>query len=222
MKQKSEKQLAAKVLYNQIIKPNISEVKIYYEFSRYNGETASTSDTFYLFILNNEKYIGRNCLIGDVCNFIKQKESAGEIKSFDSIHAHIKTSAGSRVAVFYKTDVLLRYREELEKYVKRGNFGNFNIERTGRMFQAINSSEPICENNIEQSVLDASETAYARRVELINEASKERHAEIRREEQEEKELEKLRLTYTMEEDTLKDLVAKIEAMGWEVTLKLKQ
>ena len=66
-----------------------------------------------------------------------------------------------------------------------------------------------------------SQSAAIRRQELLLEDKADKEEERLREIKEQRERDKIRHQQSQEADTLKDLVSKIEAMGWDVTLSLK-
>ena len=232
--QKSEKQLEAARLYNQVVRLNLTEVPVHYQRKLYNGKVSDEVSTYLLCKVNGVKYIRKNCFGWKGGNFINNMERQGTITEADILHTHSSKTGryqGAKVIVMMKTDILLKLKDEMMEYLKNGDWAESSIAEANHVFEAINNtSVVVCDNVIDESRIKESEEAYARRNELIQEANREKREEEWRKEdeerqakREERELERMRLEESLkpQNETLQDLVAKIEAMGWEVTLRMK-
>ena len=232
--QKSEKQLEAARLYNQVLRLNLTEVPVHYQRKLYNGKVSDEVANYLLCKVNGVKYIRKNCFGWKGGNFINNMERQGTITEADLIHTHMSGKGryqGAKVIVMMKTDILLKLKDEMMEYLRNGDWAESSITDTNHVFEAINNtSVVVCDNVIDESRIKESEEAYARRNELISEAARDKRNEEwqkeedrRKAEREERELERLRLEESLkpQNETLQDLVAKIEAMGWEVTLRMK-
>ena len=232
--EKSEKQLEAARLIDKIVRLKTTEVPVHWKRKMLNGTMRDEKSVYLLCIVNGNKYIRKNSFGWKAANFINRMESNGIIKSSDILHYHNLTQdryKGGKINVLIKTDILLKLKDEMMEYLKNNVWAESSIEEANRAFDAIsNTSISICEYEIDEDKLKESEAAYFRRIELIRESAKEKRDKEWREEMEMRKIErelhdleilKLEQSIKPQEETLQELVAKIEAMGWEVTLRLK-
>ena len=233
-KEKSEKQLEAARLIDKIVRLKMTEVPVHWKRKMYNGTMLDEESDFELCIVNGNKYIRKNSFGWKGGNFINKMENNGTIKSSDILHYYNLSQdryQGGKLNVLIKTDILLKLKDEMMECLKNGDWAESSIEESNRVYEAINNTSiAIGEYEIDEEKLKESEAAYFRRIELIREnANEKREKEWREEveqrkiEREERELERLKLEQSLkpQDETLQELVAKIEAMGWEVTLRMK-
>ena len=152
-------------------------------------------------------------------------ENNGTIKSNDILHFYNLSQdryQKGKLHVLVKTDVLLKLKDEMMEYLKKS--GCYGYEYATCVYKAINNTSVIIdEYTIDEEKLKESEAAYVRRIELIKENKEDNHEKKWREETEryENECKERELERLSQGEILQELVAKIEAMGWEVTLRLK-
>ena len=213
-KQKSEKQLEAYQLQADVISVRTSVVEVHYYRTIVGGEMRESVVKFHLCLVNGIKYIRRSDLQREVCNFIATMERNGRTIERDYIHA--REEGKMKAFAFIRTNLLTGTREELMAYLRTCLFPEIAIKVAERMYEAINDhSVKLTDMVFADDEIRKSEEAFARRIKLINEASEERRFDKMIEASE------IRLP-NPSDDGLSDLVAKIEAMGWEVTLRLKK
>jgi len=218
-KQKSEKQLEAYQLQSDVISVKTSVVEVLYHRTIVGGEVRECVDKFRLCLVNGIKYIRRSDLRGDVCNFIATMERNGRTIERDLIHA--REEGKMKAFAFIRTNLLTGTREELMAYLRTCMFSESAIKGAERMYEAIGDhSVELTDMVFADDEIRKSEEAFSRRIELINEARYEREAE------ESMQHIKDFLERTKDEEnnaeSLQDLVARIEALGWDVSLRLKE
>ena len=210
-KEKSEKQIEAEGLVSKIIRLKPTEVTVHWQRMISNGTMKDEEEVYELCIVNGEKYIRRNSFGWRADNFISMMENHGTISDSDILHFYnmgkTRRYSGGKINVLIKTEIMLKLKDEMMEYIKNENYSV--IDAACRAYEAINTSAPISEYTFDEERLMESEAAFNRRKELIRENKEERNKALQEEE------------VIQPEETLKDLVAKIEAMGWEVTLKMK-
>lgn len=224
---KSEKQIEASKLYKQVIKLNTATLKRTYKYDGWDGRTYDRYVNVTVCKVNGLRY----AVLSDLPdytgkNFIENVKRKGILTGADFIHA----SSEGKIKIFVKVNSLLSLKDELYKYGSQHDF--FNKDENDCFFSILEDCETsIPDNIVTPEELEASENAYSRRNQLITEAANEsreadriRKKEERENEEKQREIEHLRLLEAAKPagDELKDLVARIEALGWEVTLRLKK
>ena len=217
-KELSEKQLEAKRLYNQIIRLKMTEVPFQWK-DRYRRER---EDVCLICVVNGTKYIRKHCF-GNGVNFIIKMEKEGLITGNDYLicrRSDTKQYQGG-ASTMIKVDVMLKLKDEMLEYIRNCEWES-DIAQVEHAYDVINdTSVVIYDNIIDENVLKESQSAAIRRQELLLEDKADKREERLREIKEQRERDKILHQQSQESETLKDLVAKIEAMGWDVTLSLK-
>jgi len=163
--------------------------------------TKSNNRKVLLCAINGERYIPLYT-VSDMSYFFRRLLEKEEIPASDFIHVFHKT----RVITLIKTSNFVKYYDDLLKQLKSLWEDDFLKE----IYQLLSDEKlSVCDNQISKEAINKSEEAYVKRNKLIQEIARERRAE------------KMESESTPEQETIKQLVEKIEAMGWEVTLRLK-
>ena len=223
--EKSEKQLEAARLTNQIVKLKMTKVPVHWQRKFFDGTMEDTVHNCELCIVNGVKYVRKRNFELDGVNFISNMENNGTIKSNDILHFYNLSQdryQKGKLHVLVKTDVLLELKDEMMEYLKKS--GCYGYEYANCVYKAINNTSVIIgEYTIDEEKLKESEASYVRRIELIKENKEDNLEKKWREETEryEAECKERELERLSQGEMLQELVAKIEAMGWEVTLRMK-
>ena len=223
--EKSEKQLEAARLTNQIVKLKMTKVPVHWQRKLLDGTMQDEVHNCELCIVNGVKYVRKKSFEWDGVKFISNMENNGTIKSNDILHFYNLSQdryQKGKLHVLVKTDVLLKLKDEMMEYLKKS--GCYGYEYATCVYKAINNTSVIIdEYTIDEEKLKESEAAYVRRIELIKENKEDNLEKKWREETEryEAECKERELERLSQGEMLQELVAKIEAMGWEVTLRLK-
>ena len=224
--EKSEKQLEAARLTNQIVRMKMTKVPVHWQRkSLYYGTMEDKVHNCELCIVNGVKYVRKKSFGLDGGNFISNMENNGTIKSNDILHFYNLSQdryQKGKLHVLVKTDVLLELKDEMMEYLKKS--GCYGYEYANCVYKAINNTSVIIgEYTIDEEKLKESEASYVRRIELIKENKEDNLEKKWREETEryEAECKERELERLSQGEMLQELVAKIEAMGWEVTLRMK-
>lgn len=226
-KPKSEKQIEASKLYKQVIKLHTATLKRTYKYDGWDGRTYDRYVNVTLCKVNGVKYVKLSDLPDDYGkNFIENMKRNGSLTDNDFIRAYCE----GKIRVFVKSNPLMALKDDMYMYGSKQKF--YNKEEYDCFFSILEDCETsIPDNIVTPEELEASKNAYNRRNQLISEAANEsreadriRKKEERENEKEQREIEHLRLLEAAKPagDELKDLVARIEALGWEVTLRLKK
>jgi hypothetical protein len=201
MRQKTEKQKEVTRLYNEVVRVSMTD------FTVKRNANVNNNVKVYLCTINGERYIPL-CTTTDFSYFFRRLLEKEEIPASDFIHVFHKT----RVITLIKASTVVKFRDDFIGQLKDAYY----IDLSEKIYLLLTDEKlSVCENTISEEAIKKSEEAYAKRNKLIREISKKRHAEKAQAEKEKNET-------TSEEETLKQLVMKIEAMGWEVSLRLKQ
>ena len=225
--EKSEKQLEAARLTNQIVKLKTTKVPVHWQRKLLDGTMQDTVLDCELCIVNGVKYVRKKSFEWDGGNFISNMENNGTIKSNDILHFYNLSQdryQKGKLHVLVKTDVMLKLKDEMMEYLKKCRNSSLSVEYTNGVYKAINNTSIIIdEYTIDEEKLKESEASYVRRIELIKENKEDNREKKWREETEryENECKERELERLSQGEMLQELVAKIEAMGWEVTLRLK-
>ena len=223
--EKSEKQLEAARLTNQIVKLKMTKVPVHWQRKFFDGTMEDTVHNCELCIVNGVKYVRKRNFELDGVNFISNMENNGTIKSNDILHFYNLSQdryQKGKLHILVKADVLLKLKDEMMEYLKKS--GCYGYEYANCVYKAINNTSVIIdEYTIDEEKLKESEAAYVRRIELIKENKEDNLEKKWREETEryEAECKERELERLSQGEMLQELVAKIEAMGWEVTLRMK-
>lgn len=201
MRQKTEKQKEVTRLYNEVVKVSMTD------FTVKRNANVNNNVKVYLCMINGERHIPL-CTTTDFSYFFRRLLEKEEIPASDFIHVFHKT----RVITLIKASSVVNFHDGFIGQIKNA----YDVDMYEKIYQMLNDEKlSVIENTISEEAIKKSEEAYAQRNMLIREISKKRRAEKAHAEKEKNET-------TSEEDTLKQLVMKIEAMGWEVSLRLKQ
>ena len=222
MEKQNAKRIESRRLLESIIQVEMDEVK--YEYDDTEGHIRKNS--FSICVINSCRYIK----IG-VPNWLTKLERNGltEFGDVFRVRTNITLYNGTvshfpnRTQVIIKLDLFLKHYEYDAKREEERGWRYLaaeirNLAEVAKSFNQITKCYTFSEEE-----LRASEEAYRKSKQLTLEANREEEEErvvkslkaLEEEEKRERQQEKTR------EETLKELVAKIEAMGWEVTLKLK-
>lgn len=216
------KAVEAARLVEQIVRLKTTEVPVRWKRKLYDGTVRDAVSTYELCIVNGEKYIRKNCFDYVGSSFITNMENNGTIKNNDIIHFYNQSGKriqGCKINTLIKTDTLLKLKDDMMEYLRRDSWSE---DKANRVYEAIgNTSVAISENVIDEEQLQASKAAYARRLELLRENARENRKRRWSEERKMEQDKSLQQSLQPERESLKDLVEKIQEMGWEVTLKLK-
>ena len=226
--EKSEKQLEAARLTNQIVRLKMTKVPVHWQCkSPYYGTMEDKVHNCELCIVNGVKYVRKRNFELDGVNFISNMENNGTIKSNDILHFYNLSQdryQKGKLHILVKADVLLKLKDEMMEYLKKSHCSSLSIEYANCVYKAINNTSVIIgEYTIDEEKLKESEASYVRRIELIKENKEDNLEKKWREETEryEAECKERELERLSQGEMLQELVAKIEAMGWEVTLRMK-
>ena len=225
--EESEKQLEAARLTNQIVKLKMTKVPVHWQRKFFDGTMEDTVHNCELCIVNGVKYVRKRNFELDGVNFISNMENNGTIKSNDILHFYNLSQdryQKGKLHILVKADVLLKLKDEMMEYLKKSHCSSLSIEYANCVYKAINNTSVIIgEYTIDEEKLKESEASYVRRIELIKENKEDNLEKKWREETEryEAECKERELERLSQGEMLQELVAKIEAMGWEVTLRMK-
>ena len=225
--EKSEKQLEAARLTNQVVKLEMTKVPIHWQRELLDGTMQDEVHNCELCIVNGVKYIRKKSFEWDGGDFISNMENNGTIKSDDILHFYNLSKdryQKGHMHVLVKTDVMLKLKDEMMDYLKQSHCSSLSIEFANCAYKAINNTSVVIdEYTIDEEKLKESEAAYDRRIKLIKENKEDKQEKEWREESEryEAECKERELERLSQGEMLQELVAKIEAMGWEVTLRMK-
>lgn len=197
----TEKQKKAKELLDNIVTIQASKMQVYHDFyKKDNGARVCW--------INDVRYIIKSDLNFDLTAFLNNMMRKGKLTDDDFLHG----IHNSHVTVFVKAESLLKHKDEMMTFLG----SRFDVKRSiadGRWLCKILESKEGHQNYYPEDMLKFSEDSFKERLRLIAEAKKERLdtacAEVKKAEE-------------VKENTLEELVRKIEAMGWDVTLKLKK
>lgn len=196
MRKKNRKEKEVTRLYNEVVKVSMTDFTIARKENIVNDRKVS------LCAINGERYIPL-CTTTDISYFFRRLLEKEEIPASDFIHVFHKT----RVITLIKASTVVKFRDDFIGQLKDAYY----IDLSEKIYLLLTDEKlSVCENTISEEAIKKSEEAYAKRNKLIQEISQERRAQ------------KGKGETTSEEETLKQLVMKIEAMGWEVSLRLKQ
>jgi hypothetical protein len=203
MRHKNEKEKEVTRLYNEVVKVSMTDFIVKCVANVNNNVKVS------LCTINGERYIPL-CTTPDISYFFRRLLEKEEIPATDFIRVFHKT----RVITLIKTSTVVKFHDD---YIGQLNVGYY-IDIAEKIYQLLNDEKlSVIENTISKEAIKKSEEAYAKRNMLIREISKKR-----REEKAQAENDKHNDEPNANQETLEQLVMKIEAMGWEVTLRMKQ
>lgn len=197
----TEKQKKAKELLDNIVTIQASKMQVYHDF--YKGNCGAR-----VCWINDVRYIIKSDLSFDLTALLNNMVRKGKLTDDDFLHG----IHNSHVTVFVKAESLLKHKDEMMTFLG----SRFDVKHSiadGQWLCKILEGKEGLPNYYPEDVLKLSEDSFKERIRLIAEAKNERLDAAR--------------DYVMKaedkkEDTLEDLVRKIEAMGWDVTLKLKK
>lgn len=196
MRKKNKKEKEVTRLYNEVVKVSMTDFTIARKENIVNDRKVS------LCAINGERYIPL-CTTTDISYFFRRLLEKEEIPASDFIHVFHKT----RVITLIKASTVVKFRDDFIGQLKDAYY----IDLSEKIYLLLTDEKlSVCENTISEEAIKKSEEAYAKRNKLIQEISQERRAQ------------KGKGETTSEKETLEELVMKIEAMGWEVSLRLKQ
>ncbi len=196
MRKKNKKEKEVTRLYNEVVKVSMTDFTIARKENIVNDRKVS------LCAINGERYIPL-CTTTDISYFFRRLLEKEEIPTSDFIHVFHKT----RVITLIKASTVVKFRDDFIGQLKDAYY----IDLSEKIYLLLTDEKlSVCENTISEEAIKKSEEAYAKRNKLIQEISQERRAQ------------KGKGETTSEKETLEELVMKIEAMGWEVSLRLKQ
>lgn len=196
MRKKNKKEKEVTRLYNEVVKVSMTDFTIARKENIVNDRKVS------LCAINGERYIPL-CTTTDISYFFRRLLEKEEIPASDFIHVFHKT----RVITLIKASTVVKFRYDFIGQLKDAYY----IDLSEKIYLLLTDEKlSVCENTISEEAIKKSEEAYAKRNKLIQEISQERRAQ------------KGKGETTSEKETLEELVMKIEAMGWEVSLRLKQ
>ena len=208
-KELSEKQMEAKTLYSQIVQIDMTEVPFTW-VSEYGCRHAN----YVMCNVNGIKYVHASQLSDTVFSSMEKK---GLIDRSDFLYCRRGGNCPERGPLYkmIKVSTALNFKNELLKSC-------FDVSRMrGSLKLFEDDAFELPEITIDESVLRQSEMLYFKRFELLQEVREEKRKEKGREALEKLKNEQQHREQSQESETLKDLVSKIEAMGWDVTLSLK-
>lgn len=220
-KELSEKQLEAKRLYSQIMEIDLTEVPVSY-IDKY-GE--HQTHKCIMCNVNGIKYIQPSKLdrMNECANFFTLLEKKGCI--FDNDYLYCRRGGNYQyrggVNKLIRVSTLLRYKDELLRYLmwKDSYYGDEGLQRLFKLLE--DDAIELPEITIDKAIFYQSKNLYLERLILLQEDKADRREKEGRELLEEMKNEQQHREPQQESETLKDLVSKIEAMGWDVTLSLK-
>lgn len=196
----TEKQKKAKELLNNIVTIQASKMQVYHDY--YKRDLGAR-----VCWINDKRYIIKSDLDFDLTAFLNNMVRKGKLTDDDFLHG----IHNSHVTVFIKAESLLKLKDEMMTFL--GSRIMKSSIADGQWLCKILESKEGLPNYIPEDVLKFSEDSFKERIRLIAEAKKERWdtawAEVKNAEE-------------VKANSLEELVRKIEAMGWEVTLKLKK
>lgn len=219
-KELSEKQQEAKRIYSQIVQIDMTEVPLTWDKHGWHSLGCLMCN------VNGIKYIQPSSLdpIHLCVNFITLIEKRGGLAApHDFLYCRRGGSYQYRGGVnkLIRVSTLLRYKDRLLQYINEKCYYN-DDGALRHLFQALEDDTiELPEITIDKAILYQSETLYLKRLILLQEDKADRREKEGRELLEEMKNEQQHREQPQENDTLKGLVSKIEAMGWEVTLSLK-
>ena len=216
-KELSEKQLEAKRLYSQIMEIDLTEVTV-----SYIKYAAPQTDKCLMCNINGIKYVSQSSLDG-CASFISIMEKRGGITERDLLHCRRggNYQYGGALYKMITISTVLRYKNEMLQYLADRNYDTDATILRYKFRVLKDDTVELPEITIDKAALSQSETLYLQRNTLLREDAAERRKEKGREALEKLKNEQQHREQSQEYETLKDLVSKIEAMGWDVTLSLK-
>ena len=197
----SEKQKKAKELLDNIVTIQASKMLVYHDFYEENCGAR-------VCWINDVRYIIKSGLSFDLTAFLNNMVRKGKLTDEDFLHG----IHNSHVTVFVKAESLLKHKDEMMTFLG----SRFYVKRSiadGQWLCKILEGKEGLPNYFPEDVLKLSEDSFKERLRLIAEAKNERLNAVR---------EWAMKAEDIKEDSLKELVRKIEAMGWDVTLKLRK
>lgn len=208
-----------KRLWNDIIKIDVTPVKTERLYDL-NGTEREYSRTFHLCRINGDLYVRKSELCVDANNYINNLIRNNKV-SGNILHAiprgYTKYLTG-KVSVMIKASFLLEKKKELMDYLNQQEGNRTSINHTRLLYETITSGEEVVDNIILTDIIEKTEESYALHKKLVNQSTKERREDER---QKQKEREEVKRNRENQDLTLQELVERIEAMGWTVTLQLK-
>lgn len=216
-KELSEKQQEAKRIFSQIVQIDMTEVPVSY--IKY-GEPQT--DKCLMCNINGIKYVSQSSL-NECAGFISIMEKRGGITERDLLHCRRAGNYqyGGALYKMITISTVLRYKNEMLQYLGDRNYDTDATILRYKFRVLKDDTVELPEITIDKAALSQSETLYLQRNTLLREDAEERRKEKGRKLLEEMKNEQQHREQPQENETLKDLVSKIEAMGWEVTLSLK-
>lgn len=216
---RTDKENEALRLYKQVVKIETTKATKTYMFRCYNGcynGEVERELIMHLCMVNGERYVLFSHLPREVKNYISMARKGGIIGDDNFLHG----MCGKVVKNFLKLEVILSMLEKLREYLmakecqEKDAFLNI-------ICSFVNGEIVAAENSYKEKELIESEKAFAKRVNLLSEQKEEYESLYRSQEREIMEREREEKEERVRQDRLRYLVSEIEAMGWEVSLKIK-
>lgn len=212
---RTEKENEALRLYKQVVKIETTKVTKTYMYLCYGGEVEREL-IMHLCVVNGERYVLFSHLPLDVQNYISTARKGGIIGDDNFLHG----MCGKMVKNFLKLEVISSMLEKLREYLMAKK-----CEEKDAFLNIIcgfcNGEIVSAENAYKEEELIESEKAFAKRVKLLSEQKEEYESLYRSQVSEIMEREREEKEERTRQDRLRYLVSEIEAMGWEVSLKIK-
>ena len=213
-KELSEKQLEAKRIFSQIVQIDMTEVPVDC-VNKYGHEYTHTC---VMCKVNGTKYIQLSTLDHHCERFFQVREKMVRCMNNDFLYCRRGGNYQYRghVIRLIRVSTVMRYKDEALQYIREREPDDYTALRN--IFKTLeDEAVELPEITIDKAILFQSQTLYLKRFRLLQEDAHERRKEKAR-----KLLEGLKNEQKNQEDeTLKDLVSKIESMGWDVTLSIK-
>lgn len=219
-KELSEKQQEAKRIYSQIMVIDMTEVPVSYIDKFGNSRTQKCL----MCNLNGIKYIQPSS-VDDLhlcANFFDSIEKKGGLAN-DYMYCRRGGNYQYRGGVLkmLRVSTFLKYKNEMLRWIRWNKYYSGD-DGLLYLFQLLEGDAvELPEITIDKAVFYQSQNMVLERLILLREDAEERRKEKGRRLLEEIKNEQQHREQPQEDETLKGLVSKIEAMGWEVTLSLK-